>query len=127
MYSKPAAAQSPGDRQLLSTAGGDPYVIASSNYTISLNAQSENAEAAAAFIEWLATQPWSNGRVGMFGLSYLGTVQWLAAKERPPHLADLPVERGREAHGRGPHMGVGLVAGDRPAALDLRDAPQPVG
>lgn len=38
-------------------------------------------------IEWLAGQPWSNGRVGMFGLSYLGTVQWLAAKERPPHLA----------------------------------------
>ena len=38
-------------------------------------------------IEWLAKQPWSNGRVGMFGLSYLGTVQWLAAKERPPHLA----------------------------------------
>lgn len=38
-------------------------------------------------IEWLAKQPWSNGRVGTFGLSYLGTVQWLAAKERPPHLA----------------------------------------
>lgn len=38
-------------------------------------------------IEWLAKQPWSSGRVGMFGLSYLGTVQWLAAKERPPHLA----------------------------------------
>ena len=37
-------------------------------------------------IEWLAQQPWSNGRIGMFGLSYLGTVQWLAAKERPPHL-----------------------------------------
>ncbi len=35
--------------------GGDPYVIASSNYTISLNAAAENAEAATAFIEWLAT------------------------------------------------------------------------
>ena len=35
-------------------------------------------------IEWIGAQPWSNGRVGMFGLSYLGTVQWLAAKERPP-------------------------------------------
>lgn len=37
-------------------------------------------------IEWLAAQPWSNGRVGTLGLSYLGTVQWLAAREQPPHL-----------------------------------------
>ncbi len=38
-------------------------------------------------IEWLAVQPWSNGRVGMIGASYLGWVQWWAARERPPHLA----------------------------------------
>lgn len=38
-------------------------------------------------IEWIARQPWSNGRVGTDGGSYLGTVQWLAARERPPHLA----------------------------------------
>ena len=37
-------------------------------------------------IEWLAKQSWSNGRVGTLGLSYLGTVQWLAAREHPPHL-----------------------------------------
>jgi putative CocE/NonD family hydrolase len=37
-------------------------------------------------IEWLSGQPWSNGRVGMMGVSYLGGVQWLAARERPPHL-----------------------------------------
>jgi putative CocE/NonD family hydrolase len=37
-------------------------------------------------VEWLAAQPWSNGRVGMLGLSYLGTAQWLAAREHPPHL-----------------------------------------
>ena len=37
-------------------------------------------------IEWAARQPWSNGRVGTFGLSYPGAVQWLAAMERPPHL-----------------------------------------
>lgn len=37
-------------------------------------------------IEWIAKQPWSNGRVGTDGVSYLGTVQWLAARERPPHL-----------------------------------------
>jgi uncharacterized protein len=37
-------------------------------------------------IEWIAKQPWSNGRVGLDGVSYLGAVQWLAARERPPHL-----------------------------------------
>jgi putative CocE/NonD family hydrolase len=38
-------------------------------------------------IEWIAKQPWSNGRVAMDGGSYLGTVQYLAAREQPPHLA----------------------------------------
>ncbi len=37
-------------------------------------------------IEWAAAQPWSDGNVGTFGLSYPGAVQWLAALERPPHL-----------------------------------------
>ncbi len=37
-------------------------------------------------IEWAAVQPWSNGSVGTFGLSYPGAVQWLAALESPPHL-----------------------------------------
>jgi uncharacterized protein len=37
-------------------------------------------------VEWIAKQPWSNRRVGTDGVSYLGAVQWLAARERPPHL-----------------------------------------
>lgn len=37
-------------------------------------------------VEWCAAQPWSNGRVGMFGASYVGATQWLAALARPPHL-----------------------------------------
>ena len=37
-------------------------------------------------IEWAAAQPWSNGAIGTFGLSYPGAVQWLAAVENPPHL-----------------------------------------
>jgi len=40
-------------------------------------------------IEWAAAQPWSNGRVGTFGLSYPGAVQWLAAMEAPPHLMSI--------------------------------------
>jgi putative CocE/NonD family hydrolase len=37
-------------------------------------------------IEWLAAREWCDGRVGMVGLSYPGSVQWFAALERPPHL-----------------------------------------
>lgn len=37
-------------------------------------------------VEWAAAQPWSNGRVGMFGQSYGGSTQWLAAQTHPPHL-----------------------------------------
>lgn len=38
-------------------------------------------------IEWIATQPWSNGRVGLAGVSYLAIVQWRIAQLNPPHLA----------------------------------------
>ena len=37
-------------------------------------------------VEWCAAQPWSTGKVGMFGTSYLGGTQWLAAMSRPPSL-----------------------------------------
>lgn len=40
-------------------------------------------------IEWAAKQPWSSGKVGMIGASYLGWVQWWAARERPPHLVTI--------------------------------------
>ncbi len=36
--------------------------------------------------EWLAAQPWCSGKVGMYGRSYLGVTQYLAAAEKPPHL-----------------------------------------
>lgn len=37
-------------------------------------------------VEWTATMPWSNGRVGTYGISYPGATQWLLAVETPPHL-----------------------------------------
>jgi putative CocE/NonD family hydrolase len=40
-------------------------------------------------IEWAAGQHWSNGKIGTFGLSYPGAVQWLAAMETPPHLVSM--------------------------------------
>jgi putative CocE/NonD family hydrolase len=40
-------------------------------------------------VEWAARQPWSNGKVGMQGVSYEGTVQWRAAMSAPPHLVTI--------------------------------------
>jgi putative CocE/NonD family hydrolase len=37
-------------------------------------------------VEWVAAQPWCDGNVGMYGLSYLGATQMLAAIMHPPHL-----------------------------------------
>ena len=38
-------------------------------------------------VEFLARQPWSNGKVAMWGGSYAGFDQWATLKELPPHLA----------------------------------------
>lgn len=37
-------------------------------------------------VEWAAVQPWSNGRVGLVGASYLGLTTWQPAIHTPPHL-----------------------------------------
>ncbi|MED1470036.1 CocE/NonD family hydrolase [Bacillus salipaludis] len=38
-------------------------------------------------VEWAASLPFSTGKVGMFGMSYYGYTQLMAATKRPPHLA----------------------------------------
>ena len=40
-------------------------------------------------VEWAAAQTWSTGKVGMYGASYVGATQWLAALSRPPHLTTI--------------------------------------
>jgi uncharacterized protein len=40
-------------------------------------------------VEWLAKQPYCNGKISMWGGSYAGYDQWAAAKEFPPHLATI--------------------------------------
>jgi len=40
-------------------------------------------------VEWIASQPFSNGKVGMFGGSYVGATQMLAAIAHPPHLVGI--------------------------------------
>ena len=45
-------------------------------------------------IEWAGTQPWSNGKVGINGISYYAMNQWQAAALKPPHLAALCIWEG---------------------------------
>jgi putative CocE/NonD family hydrolase len=40
-------------------------------------------------VEWAARLPGANGNVGMYGASYVGLTQWMAAKEAPPSLKAL--------------------------------------
>jgi len=45
-------------------------------------------------VEWAGVQPWSNGRVGLSGISYYGINQWHVASMQPPHLAAICVWEG---------------------------------
>jgi predicted acyl esterase len=50
--------------------------------------------------EWLSAQPWCDGSVGMFGISYFSQIQLLAATLRPPHLKALFCPWGTTDHYR---------------------------
>ncbi|MBA3588987.1 CocE/NonD family hydrolase [Methylibium sp.] len=45
-----------------------------------------DGEDAAAVIDWIARQPWSDGRVGMLGDGYSGYAAWAAARRKPAAL-----------------------------------------
>lgn len=45
-------------------------------------------------VEWAGTQPWSNGKVGINGISYYAMNQWNVGALRPPHLAALCIWEG---------------------------------
>ena len=84
--------------------------------------------------EWLAAQPWSNGRVGMFGRSFMGMTQHLAASTAPPHLVTIVPDKtvfdlyafawpgGVFRHDYARHWGANIDALDRTAAAAPVDA-----
>lgn len=55
----------------------------------------ENARDFYDLIEWAAAQPWSSGKVGTSGVSYLAASQWRVAELKPPHLAAINPWEGR--------------------------------
>jgi predicted acyl esterase len=50
-----------------------------------------NPDDAVAAIDWITRQPWSDGRVGMFGGSYSGGAAWAATKRMPKALKTVVV------------------------------------
>lgn len=58
-------------------------------------------------VEWAAQQPWSDGNVGMIGISYFAGTQMEAAAERPPHLkAIMPIAGTFDLYESGTHHGL---------------------
>jgi predicted acyl esterase len=51
-------------------------------------------------IEWAGAQPWSNGKIGLLGISYLAINQWSVAALNPPHLAAICLWEGFWDHYR---------------------------
>ena len=47
----------------------------------------QEAQDYADLIEWAGTRDWSNGKVGLSGVSYLTSAQWRVVELNPPHLA----------------------------------------
>ena len=58
-------------------------------------------------VEWSAAQPWSDGNVGMLGISYFAMTQLEAAVEQPPHLkAIFPLETTVDLYESANHNGL---------------------
>ncbi|WP_446039706.1 CocE/NonD family hydrolase [Streptomyces sp. SID1121] len=57
-------------------------------------------------VEWAGTRDWSNGRVGLNGISYYAINQWQVASRRPPHLAAIcPWEGASDFYRDGSYQG----------------------
>jgi len=88
--------------------GSDAYFFAGQGYVVAVQDMRGRFESEGEYVvgranrddgydtvEWLANQPWSNGRVGTYGCSYLGESQLqLAATRHPNHAAAIPQAAG---------------------------------
>lgn len=68
-------------------------------------------------IEWIASRPWSNGKVGMSGNSWLTVSQWFIAAERPEHLAAIAPWEGSCDHYRESGTRGGIPAPEFPEMI----------
>jgi putative CocE/NonD family hydrolase len=89
----PYIAQSYHDRGMYFAAHGYPFLTVDvrgrGNSEGVFHPLIQEAEDGYDIVEWLAKQPYCNGKVTMWGGSYAGYDQWATAKEFPPHLATI--------------------------------------
>jgi putative CocE/NonD family hydrolase len=71
-------------------------------------------------IEWAGTQPWSNGKVGMLGISYYAFNQWKVATKHPPHLAAIIPWEGRTDNYRDAAYHGGILCNSKSAGRSTR-------
>jgi uncharacterized protein len=89
----PYIAQSYHDRGVYFAAHGYPFLTVDvrgrGNSEGQFRPLIQEAKDGHDLVEWLAQQPYCNGKVTMWGGSYAGYDQWATAKEFPPHLATI--------------------------------------
>jgi uncharacterized protein len=89
----PYIGQSYHDRGMYFAAHGYPFLTVDvrgrGNSEGSFRPLIQEAKDGYDVVEWLATQPYCNGKISMWGGSYAGYDQWATAKEFPPHLATI--------------------------------------
>jgi putative CocE/NonD family hydrolase len=89
----PYIAQSYHDRGMYFAAHGYPFLTVDvrgrGNSEGSFRPLIQEAKDGYDIVEWLAKQPYCNGKISMWGGSYAGYDQWATAKEFPPHLATI--------------------------------------
>ncbi|RDI54055.1 CocE/NonD family hydrolase [Nocardia mexicana] len=93
--------------------------------------QSRETQDTVELIDWASKQPWSDGNIGMNGISYSGINQYMAAAQNPPALkAIFPVEGSTDKIGdvAAPGGGLGLFAPLYIAMVDvIQNFPDPIG
>jgi uncharacterized protein len=89
----PYIAQSYHDRGIYFAAHGYPFLTVDvrgrGNSEGQFDPLLQEAHDGYDVVEWLAKQPYCNGKISMWGGSYAGYDQWVTAKEFPPHLATI--------------------------------------
>jgi pimeloyl-ACP methyl ester carboxylesterase len=89
----PYIGQSYHDRGMYFAAHGYPFLTVDvrgrGNSEGSFRPLIQEAKDGYDVVEWLAKQPYCNGKISMWGGSYAGYDQWVTATEFPPHLATI--------------------------------------
>ncbi len=88
-YGKDSFQESRLDRMFSDQAGVRHYHVVIVDWrcgAVQACAQGNNGEDGYDVVEWIAQQSWSDGKVGMYGPSALGNIQYMTAREQPPHL-----------------------------------------